>query len=63
MLQAAEKLLPSTQGLGAVVMDPPGGAAGSGLERVELFLTMIPGWEPTGEDPKKLSGRYWPLSW
>lgn len=47
-----------TQGLGAVVMDPPGGAAGSGLERVELFLTMIPGWEPVGEDPKKL----WPAA-
>lgn len=47
-----------TQGLGAVVMDPPGGEQDRDLRRAELFFTAAPGWDPAGGDPQKL----WPAA-
>lgn len=46
-----------TQGLGAVVMEPPRDEEEfRDLRRVELFFPMAPGWDPTCADPKEL----WP---
>ena len=41
----------STLGLGAAVMAPPEGEADKDLCRAEVYLPMVPGWEPQETDP------------